>query len=122
MIGDEVPEPPSSGRGSASILTYQPESVSLHVTTDAAGLLVLTDAFYPGWEATVDGDPAPLRQVDGLFRGVFVPAGEHEVVFSFRPDSFRWGAWLSWLGIGIIIGIAVWSLGKPPQTAEAGGA
>jgi hypothetical protein len=122
VIGDEVPEPPSSGRGSASILTYQPESVSLHVTTDAAGLLVLTDAFYPGWEATVDGDPAPLRQVDGLFRGVFVPAGEHEVVFSFRPDSFRWGAWLSWLGIGIIIGIAVWSLGKPPQTAEAGGA
>ncbi len=112
VVGGNVPDPPpSSGRGSVGILTYRPESVSLHVSTDAAGLLVLTDAFYPGWEATIGGKPTPVRQVDGLFRGVFLPAGEHEVVLSFRPDSFRWGVLLSLLGIGLVIGITVWLLG-----------
>ncbi|MBP6017288.1 MAG: YfhO family protein [Candidatus Promineofilum sp.] len=113
VIGGEEPHPsPASRTGSVKILDYQPESVSLHVATDTAGLLVLTDAFYPGWEATVNGDPAPVQQVDGLFRGVFLPAGEHEIVLSFRPNSFRRGTLLSALGIGLIIGIAVWSRSK----------
>lgn len=113
VVGGDVGDPPStSGRGSVDVLNYRPESVSLRVATDEDGLLVLTDTFYPGWEATVGGNPAPVRQVDGLFRGVFLPAGEHEVDFSFRPNSFRRATLLSWVGIVLVIGIAVWSQSK----------
>ena len=64
---------------------------------------LLTDAHYPGWEATLDGAPATIYAADGLFRGVFVPAGEHEVVFAFRPRSYRLGAIVSLLGLGVAL-------------------
>jgi hypothetical protein len=49
------------------------------------GLLVLSELAYPGWQATIDGKPSPVEIVGGLLRGVNLPAGEHEVVFLFRP-------------------------------------
>lgn len=104
VMGD-VPAatPPRSGTGAVDITRYAPESVSLRVTSDAPGLLVLTDAHYPGWEATVDGQPAGIVKSDVMFRGVFIDSGEHEVVFRYRPQSVRVGAWLSALGVGLLI-------------------
>lgn len=87
------------GGGVARIVSYKPERVVIHVAGDG-GLLVLSDAFYPGWEATIDGAPAPIHVADRLFRGVFVDAGEHEVVFAYRPRSYRLGA------VGSLIGLA----------------
>ena len=54
-------------------------------TPDARSLLVLTDVHYPGWKATVDGEPAQIERVDYLLRGVRVPAGSHRVEFSYEP-------------------------------------
>jgi len=57
----------------------------------AGGLLVLADAYYPGWEALVDGVEAEVLPVNGAFRGVVVPEGAREVVFRYVPVSFRVG-------------------------------
>lgn len=104
VIGDGVPQPPfSSGQGTVSIVEYRPESVVMRAVSDIGGLLVITDANYPGWQATVDGEPATLWPVDGLFRGVFVPPGEHDVVMTFRPNSYRLGVYLSSLGVIVLI-------------------
>ncbi|MCB8966672.1 MAG: YfhO family protein [Ardenticatenaceae bacterium] len=83
------------------ILSYAPEEITIAVTTTTPALLVLTDTFYPGWEAAIDGQAAALQQVDGMFRGVFVPAGEHQVTMVYRPDSFKMGLWLTEIGIGV---------------------
>lgn len=97
--------------GQVTIVEYAAESVRLRARSDADSLLVLTDAFYPGWQATVDGAPAAIEQVDGMFRGVFLPAGEHEVVFSYRPRSFRLGLAVSLAAAAIALagalGVAV---------------
>jgi hypothetical protein len=79
----------------ATIVRYEDERVTLEVRAGAPGVLVLTDVFYPGWVARVDGAPAPVYPADYAFRGVVVPAGEHVVEFEYRPASFRLGAAIS---------------------------
>ena len=100
LVGDG-PLPAATG-GTAEIIAYAPERVVVRVA-GGGGLLLLSDAHYPGWEATLDGAPATIYAADGLFRGVFVPAGEHEVVFAFRPRSYRLGAIVSLLGLGVAL-------------------
>jgi hypothetical protein len=96
----------SGSPGSARIDGYEAQKVS--VRTDAArpALLVLTDNWYPGWKATVDGKSAPVERVDYLIRGVRVPAGAHTVEFSFEPSSWVWARVLSVLGLLAIVAAA----------------
>ena len=108
IVGDGGHPPPLGGNGTAEIVQYLPEQVSVRVTSDEPGLLVLGDANYPGWTVAIDGLPAEIRQVDGLFRGIFVPAGEHAVEFRFRPITFSRGAVVSLSGLLLLIGLAAW--------------
>ena len=59
------------------------------------GYLVLTDTYYPGWQATVDEEPAQILAADHAFRAVALGPGEHMVIFEYTPLSFRIGAWTS---------------------------
>lgn len=102
VVGAGEP-PPGDGRGAVEIVAYSPERVTLQASGDADGLLVLTDAHYPGWRATVNGAPVEIQQVNGLFRGIFLPAGEHEIEFHFQSDSFRLGVIISLAGLGLFI-------------------
>jgi hypothetical protein len=111
LVGDGNPPspqpqmPPAQPVATAQIVAYAPERVVVRVAGDG-GLLVLSDAHYPGWAATLDGAPVAIHAADGLFRAVFVPAGEHEVVFAFRPRSFGLGAVVSLIGLGsVLIGV-----------------
>jgi hypothetical protein len=74
--------------GKARILDYQRNAVTIDVTADQAGVLVLHDIYYPGWEVLVDGEPRPLLRANLLFRGVEIAAGRHRVEFRFDPLSF----------------------------------
>ncbi len=71
--------------GTAVITTYGENRVVVDVEAPSAGVVVLHDLVYPGWEACVDGVPAPLLRADLLFRGVEVGAGHHSVEFAFYP-------------------------------------
>jgi hypothetical protein len=97
-----------TGRGQARITRYEPEAVTIEVTTDAPGYLVLTDTDYPGWEATVDGEATPIERANLVFRAVPVDPGHHTVEFHFRPASFRLGLWVSlataWVGLIALVG------------------
>jgi hypothetical protein len=71
----------------ATIVKYADNSVEIDVAAPKAGIVVLHDLFYPGWEARVDGHKEPVLRANVLFRGVEVPPGHHHIVFSFHPLS-----------------------------------
>jgi hypothetical protein len=89
----------SDDTGSAEIVSYTPERIEIHAGASASGLLVLSDAFYPGWRATVDGAETPIVPANVLFRGVPLPPGEHTVVFTFEPTSWQLGLGLAAVGL-----------------------
>jgi hypothetical protein len=94
---------------SVRVTHYAPERVEIEMVADAPGYLVLADAWYPGWEATVDGEPTPILRADLLFRAVAVDGGEHRVVFTFRPVSLRVGAVVSLATFIVLIVVAALS-------------
>lgn len=67
----------------------------LQVKAEVPRLLVYVESYYPGWRAEVDGHPAIVYKVNGAFRGVIVPGGEHTVTFRYHPASLYFGAGLS---------------------------
>jgi hypothetical protein len=91
--------PPSPAR----IVSYGPSEVVLETQASRPGLAVLSDSWFPGWKATVDGRSAPIERVDYLVRGVRVPAGRSRVVMRYEPASFTAGLWLSVAGVAIAL-------------------
>jgi hypothetical protein len=80
------------------------DSESAWVSSQSTGWLVLSDVWYPGWQAWVDGEIATLERADYLFRAVEVPAGSHQVEFIYRPYSFYIGAVISLITILGLVG------------------
>ncbi|NKQ34112.1 MAG: YfhO family protein [Chloroflexi bacterium] len=89
-----------------SITQYAPEQIAITTNTPADALLLFTESAYPGWRAAVDGVSVPIYRADANFQAVFVPEGEHEVVFTFASRSFEYGRVLTLLGLGIIAALA----------------
>jgi len=88
-----------------TVVEYKPERVVVNVQTERAGYLVLTDSWYPGWVAWIDGKETPIYRADYIFRAVPLSPGQHTVVFEYRPASLFWGAVIS--GVSVLLGIAL---------------
>ena len=87
-----------SDDGTVTIESYEPERISMRTVGSRAALVVLTDAFYPGWRATVDGENTPILRANLNFRGIAVPAGEHVIEMRYAPSSLRLGFALASIG------------------------
>lgn len=92
----------------AEIIDYRQNSATIRANSESGGRLILTDLAYPGWEVSVDGAATTTVTVDGLYRGIDLPAGEHRVVWKYHPRSLYWGAIISlmtvilWAAVGHI--------------------
>ena len=100
--------PPVSRRGDAArIVVDEATRVEVEAELAADGMLVLVDSVYPGWQASVDGEPVEILPANHLFRGVLLPAGRHRVVFRYRPWTVPVGAAVSGLAAIAIAGLWV---------------
>ncbi len=78
------------------------EELELEVKTDQPGFLVLSDAYYPGWKATVDGQPTKIYRADYAYRAVSVNAGNHLIKFSYEPTYLKIGLIISGITTALV--------------------
>jgi hypothetical protein len=101
------PEPAGSGgAGEVAISRYEPTTVELTTSAQGRRLLVLADAWYPGWQVYIDGRKADIVRAYYALRAVPVPGGRHVVRFSYEPASLRIGLAVSaaaLIALGVLI-------------------
>lgn len=85
-----------------------PDRVVLTAVNHRPAVLVLADTRHPGWHATLDGRPAPILSADGFVRAISLPhPGRHVVIFTYRPNSFYVGLYLTQWTLSVILAIFV---------------
>lgn len=107
----------------AEIVSYKPNRVEIAARSGSGGILMLNERFDPNWEVFLDGKAAPLLRCNGVMRGVDLPAGEHRVVFLYRPAWGYFAANMAGTLILLVWGAArLWSLRRArSMTAEGSG-
>ena len=89
--------------GNVNIEQYEPNRIVLNVQTPQAGYLFLSDTYYPGWKAEIDNHSIPIHRAMDAFRAIEIPAGEHWVVFEYKPLSFTIGWVTSFITLLVLI-------------------
>jgi len=91
------------------IINLEDTQLEIKTSSSSPAFLVLSDVYYPGWEARIDGTPTKIFQTNYVLRGVQVPAGEHTIKFEFKPVSFHIGAGISAASL-FLLGYLAWKL------------
>jgi hypothetical protein len=86
-----------------SITAYEPNQLKYDVNSGKGGVIVFSEIYYPGWTATVDGEPVELGRVNYILRAINVKPGKHEVVLSFFPKSVDTTESIAYIAYGILI-------------------
>lgn len=103
----EVSQPEDASADQTSVTEYGANRIQLNTSTQTAGLLILSEVYYPAWKAYVDGQPTPVQVADGLLRSVPIPAGEHTVELRYESWALRAGITISLVAYAALILLAV---------------
>jgi len=103
LTGSAPPLETCDGDDAATLESHGQSRVIVTAEMRCKGMLVLSDTWFPGWSARVDGHPTPIYEAYGLIRGVVVPAGTHTVEFRYRPLSVIAGAGTTLFGFALLI-------------------
>jgi hypothetical protein len=117
FLSSQAPNPAET----VSVTYPTPQRAELEASLQSPGLVILSDLYYPGWALTIDGEPAPIYQVNRMMRGAAVPAGTHKLVYSYEPSSFRLGRILSVVGLAVLVLVCVSCSRQSAARMEGGG-
>ena len=109
-VADSVP-------GIAEIESYDCDRIAVKANAPSPRLLVLSDNYYPDWQATVDGKPAPILQAYHTLRAVELGPGEHEVIFRYNPKYYSAGALVSLAALLFLVGICAVGIARSRRRA-----
>jgi hypothetical protein len=108
--------------GAATIVSrsFSAKRVQLEAAADEATMLVIAQSFYPGWQATVDGNPVPLWRANYAFQALEIPKGKHLVELRYREPLLGMGAAITGISLGVCLALfLLGSRGKAQQTSDA---
>jgi len=99
LLQNEAPKLETCTGDEVKILSRSPNRIRIKATMRCTGMVILGDAYYPGWEAKVDNQPTKVWEAYGVVRGVVVPQGPHEIDFRFKPPTVYLGGVCFLLGL-----------------------
>ena len=110
-------------QGNTSVVqlkSYEPNELTYDVNSDKGGVLVFSEIYYPGWTATVDGQPVELGRVNYVLRAMNVKAGKHAVTLSFKPASLERTETIAYVSytillLAVVIGVVMMYRKKKQQ-------
>ena len=107
VLGEAVPE---DDMAIVKLTKYEPNELTYDISSTKGGIVVFSEIYYPGWTATVDGEPVKVGRVDYVLRAINVKAGKHKVVLTFKPKSIRDTETVAYIAfallfIAIIVGV-----------------
>jgi len=103
LVGENPPRLSSCSGDDVWMPRHEPNYVRIEARMECRGMVILTDTWFPGWRASVDGKSAKIERAYGFVRGVVVEPGSHVIEMRYRPWSVYVGAALSLLAAGIVI-------------------
>ena len=81
-----------SGKGTVTLTSYQANELKYNAALSGASFVVFSEIYYAeGWQASIDGQPVEISRANYVLRSLEVPAGDHEIVFSFKPKVYYYG-------------------------------
>ena len=106
---------------SVVLTKYEPNNMTYTVNSTKGGVVVFSEVYYPGWTATIDGQPAELGRVNYILRALNVKAGKHEVVLDFHPTSISTTETIAYAALIVLllaICVAIYSEKKKQKTTK----
>ena len=103
ILEEDLNIPIQKGKGKVNLIEYSPNKINFSVDTQSNNILFLSDSFFPGWKAYVDGKETKIYRANYAFRSIFVPSGKHTVMFSYNPKSFYIGTSVALVTIMVIM-------------------
>lgn len=105
-----------SAQGTAVLTEYGVTELKYEVESQKGGIVVFSDIYYPGWTATVDGQQTALGRADYILRAIHVPAGKHQVIMTFDPQTVHTTEAIAYSALAILaaimmlmIGLGIWN-------------
>ena len=103
----------AGGAGTVRLTSYGSDEAKYEVESANGGLVVFSEVYYPGWTATIDGQSAEIGRANYVLRALNVPAGKHEVVFAFHPESVSTTETIAYVALGILVLLIILALVAP---------
>ena len=93
----------AGGEGTVKLTSYEANEAKYEVESAQGGLVVFSEVYYPGWTATIDGQPAELGRANYVLRALNVPSGKHEVVLAFKPQSIQTTETIAYVALAVLL-------------------
>ena len=91
------------------LTSYEPNRLTYHVSSAKGGVVVFSEIYYPGWQATIDGAPVDIARADYILRAMHVPSGSHTIEMWFEPQSIRVTETIAYVALALlVIGVMTW--------------
>ena len=92
----------SDSTATVRLVAYEPNRLKYEVNSNTGGTVVFSEIYYPGWRSSIDGKEVPHGRANYILRAMNVPAGKHEVEFSFAPVSLHVTENIAYIALGLL--------------------